>query len=462
MTATVPQRDLTDGVSRAIELPPLTGAALDHRERQLPARTEPWRRLFKQRRFMHHNRLVALVLVANAMYAIAWALGDASVEGATYAVLVNFALTALVRQQRVVNLFFRVATAAPVTWPLRVRWSLGKVYHFGGLHVGGAIATSAWFFILTAMVFLEPTQGRWGQVARGLSLLILTLLLGMVATAIPRFRARFHDKFEMIHRFAGWTALGLFGMHSVVVAVSQQQGSGDSLARTFFTSPAVWVFLLVLCSVSSTWWDLRLVPVTYEKPSNHVVIARFAHRTTFAGSSTALSRDPLREWHHFANVHTAGQDGFRLTISRAGDWTGSLIDDLPERLWVKGIPTAGVGNIDALFSKVLWVATGSGIGPCLPHLLSGDTPAGLVWSTRDPLATYGGGLVQEILDVQPEATIWDTTAHGKPDLVKLAFAVQEQIQAEAVICISNKPTTWSVVEAFEERGIPAYGAIWDS
>ena len=184
--------------------------------------------------------------------------------------------------------------------------------------------------------------------------------------------------------------------------------------------------------------------------------------TPFAGSSTAISVNPLKEWHHFANVPAPGKTGFRLTISRAGDFTGQLIDTLPDKVWVKGIPTAGVGNIDKLFRKVLWVATGSGIGPCLPHLLSGETPAKLVWSTRNPEQTYGTELVQEILAVQPDAVIWDTTEQGKPDLVRLAYQAYLASGAEAVICISNKSTTWQIAEEMEIRGIPAYGAIWDS
>ncbi len=69
---------------------------------------------------------------------------------------------------------------------------------------------------------------------------------------------------------------------------------------------------------------------------------------------------------------------------------------------------------------VVYVATGSGIGPCLPHLLTGDVPARLVWSTRSPRKTYSDQLVDEILQVQPDAIIWDTDADGKPDMVKLA------------------------------------------
>lgn len=131
-------------------------------------------------------------------------------------------------------------------------------------------------------------------------------------------------------------------------------------------------------------------------------------------------------------------------------------------MWVKGITTAGVANIEVLFKKVVYVATGSGIGPCLPHLLAAEVPSRLVWATRDPRATYGDALVDEILAVQPHALVWDTSRHGKPDMVRLAHDAYRDFGAEAVICISNKRLTWQVVHGLERRGIPAYGAIWDS
>lgn len=89
----------------------------------------------------------------------------------------------------------------------------------------------------------------------------------------------------------------------------------------------------------------------------------------------AVSRSPLLEWHSFADVPAPGKAGFRLTISRAGDWTGSFIDDAPSRVWVKGITTAGVATIETLFTKVVYVASGSGIGPVLPHLLAKEVPS---------------------------------------------------------------------------------------
>ncbi|KND29599.1 ferredoxin reductase domain-containing protein [Streptomyces acidiscabies] len=404
----------------------------------LPPLTSLPRRLLKHPRLMHYNRLAATVFAVNAVCLYAsWPVTE---QGMAHAVLANLTLAILIRQQYVINFLFRVATSAPVSWPLRVRWTLGKVYHFGGLHIGGALAGTAWFAALT----LTTTN----RAVLAVSWALLVLLLAIVATALPPFRSRHHDHFEKIHRFGGWSALALFWAHTILTATGPVE-------------PAV--LAVVTFSVALPWLRLRKVAVRVERPSPHVVLARFDYgETPFAGSSTAVSRSPLKEWHSFANVPSPGSPGFRLTISRAGDWTGKFIDDLPTKVWVKGITTAGVANIEVLFSKVVYVATGSGIGPCLPHLLAAEVPSRLVWATRDPRVTYGDALVDEILAVQPDAVVWDTSRHGKPDMVALAHAAYRDFGAEAVICISNKKLTWQVVHGLEQRGIPAYGAIWDS
>ncbi|MGP4011072.1 hypothetical protein [Streptomyces sp. 4N124] len=409
---------------------------------ELPPLVSGPRRLLKHPRLMHYNRLAALVILANLAFLYArWPL---STEALGHAALANLALAVLVRQQYVINLFFRLATWAPTHWPLKIRWTLGKVYHFGGLHAGGALAGTGWFLALT----ISTTHGPASAPLRTVSWTLIALLAVIVATALPPFRSRHHDHFEKIHRFGGWTALALFWTHTLLSSPGPAE---------------VTVLSVVTFSVALPWLRLRKVAVRLERPSRHVVLARFDHgETPFAGSSTAISRSPLREWHSFANVPAPGEPGFRLTISRAGDWTGSFIDDLPPKVWVKGITTAGVANIEVLFKKVIYVATGSGIGPCLPHLLAAEVPSRLVWATRDPRTTYGDALVDEILAVQPDPVIWDTSRHGKPDMVRLAYAAYRDFGAEAVICISNKKLTWQVVHGLERRGIPAYGAIWDS
>ncbi|MDT0347447.1 ferredoxin reductase domain-containing protein [Streptomyces litchfieldiae] len=437
MTAPVRVSDAS-GPSLDVQLPPLT----------------PWfRRVFKHPLLMHYNRLIALVWAAN-LAALWYGLADGDGIGAqslSYAALANFTLAVVVRQQYVINAFFWLATRAPVTWPLRIRWTLAKVYHFGGLHVGGTTSGTLWFLALLPVLMHTGAPGEVIAVSCALGVLLAT----MITTALPWFRSRFHDHFEKVHRFGGWSVLLLFWAQTVLVVTDRD----DSPA----SAPEVWLLGLVTFSVALPWLRLRKVPIVIDRPSSHVALTHFDHGVTpFAGSSTAISRKPLVEWHSFANVPAPGRTGFRLTISRAGDWTGSFIDDAPSHVWVKGITTAGVANIETLFTKVVYVATGSGIGPCLPHLLAQKVPARLVWATRAPRRTYGDALVDEILAVQPDALVWDTSEHGKPDMVALAYAAYRDFGAEAVICISNKKLTWRVVHGLERRGIPAYGAIWDS
>ena len=276
----------------------------------------------------------------------------------------------------------------------------------------------------------------------------------MVGMAQPRIRGRFHNGFERVHRFAGWAALLLFWALTLLASVER----GASLLH----SGAFWMLVLLTLSIALPWLRLRKVAVEHTRPSGHAVITRFTHTTPFAGSSTAISRHPLLEWHSFANIPTPGQTGFRLTISRAGDWTGRFIEDLPRHVWVKGITTAGVAHVETLFKSVVYVATGSGIGPVMPHLLAARLPIQLIWSTRSPRKTYGDEWVDEILGAQPDALIWDTDERGKPDLVQLAYGAVQACGAEAVICIANQRLTQQVVQELEARGIPAYGAIWDS
>ncbi|MFG1997540.1 hypothetical protein ACGFNU_00140 [Spirillospora sp. NPDC048911] len=432
---------------------------------ELPPPASPLRRAFKHPRLMHYNRLAALVLAANLVPLVHglgaggwWTRGGVDLRALSYAALANFALAVIVRQQYLINLFFRIATLPSTRWPLKIRWTLGKVYHFGGMHVGGTVAGTLWFLALVGGLTHHAVRDLGGGATAGtlaVSYALVGLLAGMVVTALPPLRAKRHDVFERTHRFAGWAVLALFWTQTILFA----RATGQGLA----TAPSVWVLAVITFSIALPWLRLRRVPVVLDRPSSHVVLAHFDHGVTpFAGSSTAVSRNPLLEWHSFANVPSPGRSGFRLTISRAGDWTGSFIDDLPSHVWVKGITTAGVANIETLFTKVVYVATGSGIGPCLPHLLAQEVPARLVWAARRHRETFGDALIDEILDVQPDAVLWDTAERGKPDMVRLAYQAYEDFGAEAVICISNKKLTWQVVHGLERRGIPAFGAIWDS
>jgi hypothetical protein len=295
--------------------------------------------------------------------------------------------------------------------------------HIGGVHVGAALAGTAWLCAFTCVATIarsrEPAAASLTTVILAYTLAALAVLV--VVCAAPAVRNRAHNVFEITHRFGGWTAIAVFWALTVHLALVQR---GDTSAfGALASSWTVWVLVLVTACIVSPWLRLRRVPVTVERPSAHAVIVRFDYGVTPAvASAVGISRNPLREWHAFATVTTPGRQGYRLLISRAGDWTARFIDDPPSHVWVRGIPTAApMAKVAALYRRVIYVVTGSGIGPCLGQILAARVPAKLVWSTRNPRATYGDALVDEVEAAQPDAVIWDTTQLGKPDLLKLAY-----------------------------------------
>ena len=430
----------------------------------IPRARFKFRKLTRHPSVIEYRRLAALVAAVNLWVFVSGLNSGSFVQGGAFQIatiaqiaLLNFTLAILIRQQRVVNFLFWAATRIPTSWPLWIRWGAGKVFHFGGLHSGGAVAGSIWFALLLFGMAANTLNGvgNASQLTLGLSAVMVALMTLMVITAIGPIRQKFHNRFEHVHRFAGWTLLGLFWAHNAAMV----RDAGVPLT----SSLAFWLLCVITLSIASPWMTLKKVPIEVVKPSNHAVVVRFNYGDTpFAGSSNALSLSPLREWHSFANIPTPGEDGYRLVISRAGDWTGRFIDNPPSHVWVKGITTSGVARIEVLFKKVVYVGTGSGIGPILPHLLAHDVPNRLIWSTRSPRKTYGDALVDEIEANTENPLIWDTDARGKPDLSALALQAVQESGAEAVIVISNQKLTQRVIYDMESQGIPAYGAIWDS
>jgi hypothetical protein len=426
------------------------------------------RRLLKHPRLMHYHRLIALVIAINAavlgIHRDDWRVEDGTALSALAALaLVNFAAAVLIRQQHVLNALFGLAGRGSSSWPLWLRWSVSKVNHIGGVHVGGALAGTAWLcaFAVVAVVARVREPASVSGTTLVLTGGLVAVVVLVVVCAAPAVRTRAHDVFERSHRFGGWTAVALFWALNVHLALVGREGSTlGALASSW----QVWVLVVLTASIAAPWARLRRVPVTVERHSSHAATVRLDYGVTPAiASAVGISRKPLGQWHSFATVRTPGRPGYRLLVSRAGDWTGELIDDPPSHLWVRGVPTAApMASVEVLYERVLYVVTGSGIGPCLGQILSARVPARLVWSARSPRSTYGDALVDEVQAAQPDAVIWDTTQRGKPDLVQLAAETCRDFGAEAVFVVSNKAATWRLVHGLERQGIPAFGPIWDS
>lgn len=441
-----------------------------HFEFALPDKRAKAIRVFSLPVMSPHRRLIAVVVLINmSLFILAvtqkWWNSPPTLG---HMVVANIFVAILIRQQRLINLLFQLATFSKTRWPLSVRWALAKIYHFGGIHSSCGTASALWFLFFTVSITrLRIIHSETKHNLPSVTLLILTyfiiiLLTSIIVLALPSLRSRFHNSFEISHRFLGWLSLAIIYAHTIIL-IRDFKATDVSLAQSVFTSVTPYLLFIITLSIISPWLTLRKALVLVTKPSSHAIIVQFPSTfTAFPGSSSALSVSPLLEWHSFANIPKPGEDGFRVVISRAGDWTSKIIDNPPDQFWVRGIPTAGVANIEVLFRKVLYVATGSGIGPCLPHLLAKQVPASLFWSTRTPTETYGPEMVAEILKACTDAEIHDTVALGKPDMVAATYRRVKETDAEAVICISNQKLTRKVVYGMESRGIPAFGAIWDS
>ncbi len=408
--------------------------------------------------FVLFGNVVAAALVLHSSRPVPFVL-TYTVTAAT----INVGLAALVRQQYFVNVLFRAATSVPLRWPLRVRAALAQVYQFnGGVHVGCAVAAIGWFSAFTALtasgVVTGPNSGL-GIALLVLSAAILAILGGMAVCARPTAREQRHNRYELTHRYGGWLSVVLFAVLTVLIAAR----SGDSVVAALAASPGTWIVLAVAVFLVTPWLQLRHIPVSVVTPSDHVALVTLDRgRRVRPGTASRIARRPLGEWHAFADMPSRDAGASRMAVSRGGDWTARFIADQPDSVWVRGVPTAGVVTVARLFHRVVWVATGSGIAPCLPQLLCGSTPARLVWVTRNPERTYGPELVGEILAAQPDTVVYDTDALGQPDLAELAYRVCRETGAEAVICISNRKATLRLVARLRQRGMTAVGPIWDS
>ncbi|KAM7193960.1 putative Nonribosomal peptide synthetase [Rhypophila sp. PSN 637] len=420
--------------------------------------------------FSAYRKLFAIIMAANltAFGVMVWQSSSNNYQlpqsSLATAVSANLLASVLLRLDYFVNLIFWLATRPPTSTPFFIRRHLAHIYHNGGVHSGCSVSASLWWVVFT-IVATTSDHPRLGPAVLVLTYLILALLMAILVMAYPAIRAKVHDQFEWTHRFAGWTALALVWAHIVVVAASQtppDQPLGPALAKT----PALYLLALTTLSIASPWMRLRRVKVVPEPLSTHAVRLHFTSFNTPPPCSSygiRITDRPLVEWHAFAAFpNPEGQPGFSILVSKAGDWTSRVIKNPPTSIWTRGVPASGVLAVAPLFKKIVLVSTGSGIGPCLPVVMERRVPCRILWSTKNPVKTYGQRIVDEVMNCDENAVVWDTETRGRPDLVKLAWQLYKESGAECVCVISNAKVTQMVVQQLEERGVPAYGPIWDS
>ncbi|GKU00292.1 unnamed protein product [Fusarium langsethiae] len=440
-------------------------------ERGIPDKTmaRPLRGL-RRRVFIVYRTLFSLIGLLNLAALICVIALHLDSEWLGIITAINLAVAVLVRQETVINILYTVFCSVPKSLPLWIRVRCAKIYHLGGVHSGAGVCATAWLVISTVRGTLCNAGFCEGHATVSLATQIVSwilcgLLCSMVATAWPSFRKWYHNVFERFHRFAGWTSLGLFWARTIL-AINDSRPQDQDLGLAAVKSPDFWLLIVATLSIASSWFFLRKVPVEAKVLSDHAVRLHFDYTVPVNGSFTRISQRPLIEWHSFATIPNPEANhhakGYSLVVSNAGDWTRSCIQNPPSTIWVRGVPTCGVMRISTLFNRVVVIATGSGIGPLLGHILNRPCPTQLIWSTTRPEITFGKELVGQVRDAIPDAVIWDTKAQGRPDLVRMGYNMAKNFDAEAVIIIANEKITKKVVYGLETRGMPSFGAIWDS
>ncbi|KAK0915794.1 hypothetical protein LTR02_001082 [Friedmanniomyces endolithicus] len=458
-----------------------------------PLPSIPGERYWKSRwyRYMTAYRwLMALVLLSNVGVMIAvislHVAGRAllAYPQAAIATGANLLTTILMRQEHVINVFYHLACALPQRSPLQVRKFAARLtYNYGGVHAGAAISALLWYTIYAAMVgrHLHGTDAQVKAVS-AITAGILVLFVALIVLSHPSIRRRYHNQWELSHRYGGWTAVALVWAQPLLVATADAGTAHQHLARTLLHLPNFYFLLIITICLLYPWLRLKRLPVRATYLSTHATGLNFTDRTMPTCRGVRLARNPFLENHGFATIpnapppaptktnhnHAPSSDpekGYTILISNAGDFTRTLIQHPPSKIWLRGAPTTGVMCLSSLFRPLVIVATGSGIGPCLSFLNTHHGhPLRVLWSARCPAKTYGNGVVREVLRADPRAVVVDTGAVGcaRVDLVGLAFALVREVRAEAVMVISNPKVTGEVVCGMERKGVAAFGAVFDS
>ena len=432
-----------------------------------------------------YRRLFSLVFLCN-LGAFIWVIiEDRSTLALINAAAANLLALGLARQPLVVNFLFKIFGAIPRSAPLRLRRIFAKVYCYGGVHSGCGIASLVWYtgfvVLLTKNFVLEGHTTNGGPqksiaaAVLAISYTVLALLLAIIVSAHPKIRFMLHDSFELTHRFCGWAVVVLFWPLLILSCITQATENKTTLGHVLVRFPTFWMLIVTTIAIIHPWLLLRRVKTVPESISSHAIRLHFNHTSIGFGQAIQLAKNPLRDWHSFATFpdlpiqpgttdsKTSQEAGFSCLVSKAGDWTSHTIQNPPTHLWKRGVPIYGFAHMMQIFSRLIVVTTGSGIGPCLSFLVDPNRPAmRVVWQTKDPKSTYGEQILDKVHQLDPRAVILQTKKLGRVDMLPLVTRLVSEFDAEAVCVISNPMVTGMLVFGCESRGIPAYGPIFDS
>ena len=180
------------------------------------------------------------------------------------------------------------------------------------------------------------------------------------------------------------------------------------------------------------------------------------------GLLARISRSAVLEYHAFGTISEGANSGCHYLICGVqGDFTRSLVNDIPTHIWTREMKFAGVSNTSTLYKRGIRVCTGTGLGAALSTCIQSPNWY-LIWIGSDQEKTFGptiSGLIHKY--IEPERLcLWDSKKRGgRPDVVKLVKEAYASWNAEVVFITSNFQGNQELMEGCREAGIPAFVSI---
>ncbi|KAG7547023.1 Ferredoxin-NADP reductase (FNR) nucleotide-binding domain [Arabidopsis suecica] len=424
--------------------------------------------LLDQGLFTVYKRLFVLSLFLNVLALVLAATGNfayARNRAALFSIANILALT-LCRSEAFLRIVFylTVNLLGHSFVPLRIKIMVTSLLQsLGGIHSGCGVSSIAW--LIYALVLTLKNRDNTSTAIIAVASTILSLLCLTSAAAFPLVRHLHHNVFERVHRFAGWTALGLVWAF-IVLTISYDPKSRsytDNLGSKLIKTQEFWFTLTITVSILLPWLTVRRVPVDVSSLSGHASLIKFRGGVK-SGILGRISPSPLSEWHAFGII-SDGKTSHMMLAGAVGDFTKSLVSKPPTHLWVRTVHFAGLPYLVNLYDKVLLVATGSGICVFLSFLMQqSKAEVYLIWVAKGLDDNFGSEIVNRIKDYphQDRIIVHDTAVLGRPNVSEMSVEASKKFGAQVVIVTSNPEGSRDVVNACKASGVPAFGPIWDS
>lgn len=376
----------------------------------------------------------------------------------------NFNVSVLVRNEifgrwlyGFVNFFF--AKWTPLWWRLGCT---NVLQHLGGIHSGCAISGIIWLTLRVIHTYEARMDENNAILVFGLAANVI--LLTTAVAGLPWVRNSHHNVFERNHRFFGWSGLGLTWIFTLMGDLYDTETKKWVLnGRHVAKQQDFWYVIGMTTWIVLPWICTRHVKVDIELPSPKVAVLRF-ERGMQQGLLARVSRSAVKEYHAFGIISEGTHAKYHYLICGVqGDFTKSLVNDPPRKIWTRELKFAGVSNTSTLYKRGIRICTGTGIGAALSTCIQSPYWF-LIWIGSDQEKTFGptiSGLIKR--NMEPERYIlWDSRERGgRPDTMKILREVYHSWNAEIVFITSNYVGNSEMMQGCKEYGIPCFGTLWD-